>query len=214
MKMAYYENGKPVPLAVMRSIYEDVWLKLQATSRSCLLDVGGGVGLFSQTFQSRVKIVVTADISPAMIQDAHRLNPQGWFSLCEVTSLPFSKESFDRILCYSVFHYLSSLSHARKALDEFMRVLKKNGLILIGDVLYPQELLKQKFKENLSKPQGKTPTAPWWPSLLTHHLKKKTFNPEFFKKYCQRNGYRCKILAQDIEGKLTSSSRYDVILRF
>ena len=213
MKMAYYEDGKPVAMKVMRAIHEDVWKKMGATKNSTVLDVGGGIGLFSQPFQHRVKRIIGTDISPTMIRDAYKLNPKGTFLLCAASSLPFSNESFDRVLCYSVFHYLPNPSRATKVLNEFMRVVNEDGLVFIGDILYPEGYLKRKDHSGISKQSNQRHTM-WWPSLLNHDLEKLTFPPSFFINYAKKNGCRCKILTQKITGKETTVSRYDVILRF
>ena len=213
MKMAYYQDGKPVAMSVMRAMHKDVWNKMRAPKDSIVLDVGGGIGLFSQSFQHRVKRIIGTDISLTMVRDAYRLNSRGVFLLCEAASLPFSSRSFDRVLCYSVFHYLRNLKHTEEVLDEFLRVLKRDGLAFIGDILYPQNLLNRKKATVLPQRRYKN-TAMWWPSSLNHDLKKLAFNPEFFINYCRKNNYQCKILAQHIPGKVTAESRYDVVIKF
>lgn len=142
MKMAYYKDGatgEPVSMETLQAIHEDVWKKLRPDAQSTLLDVGSGIGLFVQAFQKRLRRIVGTDISFHMMKDAAAINPRGIFLQCDVCSLPFSSKSFDRLLCYSVFHYLPDEIHAQKTIDEFRRVVKNAGSILIGDVLYPLE---------------------------------------------------------------------------
>lgn len=207
MKMAYYKDGatgEPISMETLHAIHEDVWKKLRADSQCSLLDVGSGMGLFVQAFQNRLSWIVGTDISFHMMKDAASLNPQGKFLQCDVSALPFAAKTFDRLLCYSIFHYLPDDSQARKTIAEFRRVVKNDGMILIGDVLYPFE--KAPFKKN-------SPSSAWWPSSLKHRLQKKTFPPEFFKDYCQKNKLTYEILAQDIPGK-DKNERYDVAIRF
>ena len=235
MKMAYYKDGatgEPVEMETLRAIHEDVWKKLRATPQSTLLDVGSGIGLFAQSFQNRLRRVVGTDISFNMVKDAAALNPRGTFLQCDVSSLPFVSKTFERLLCYSVFHYLHDDNHARQTIDEFRRVVKKNGLILIGDLLYPSEIIQKKVSspnasignpdKAISGPPIKTfggdnskkdnkPSSPWWPSSLNHQLQKKTFPPPFFQKYAWENGLSCEILTQEIKGK--DNSRYDVAIK-
>ncbi|HLD69157.1 MAG TPA: class I SAM-dependent methyltransferase [Candidatus Omnitrophota bacterium] len=230
MKMAYYKDaatGVPVPMETLHAIHEDVWKKLRADSQCSLLDVGSGIGLFVQAFQNRLHRVVGTDISFNMMRDATAINPQAVFLQCDVSSLPFSSKSFDRVLCYSVFHYLKNDSHAQRTIDEFRRVVKKNGVILIGDVLYPTrhsersptgEVKNLNGEEILRSTKGlpqddSKPSHAWWPSSLNHQLKKKTYLPAFFKNYCKKNGLKCEILNQDIKGK-DKNERYDVAIRF
>jgi len=49
--------------------------------------------------------------------------------------LNFESETFDRILSYSIFHYFPSIEYGYNTIDEMIRVCKKGGLILIGDIL-------------------------------------------------------------------------------
>ena len=235
MKMAYYKDGatgEPVPMETLQAIHEDVWKKLRATPQCTLLDVGSGIGLFVQAFQNRLRRIVGTDIALTMMKDAAAINPQGIFLQCDVSSLPFSSKTFDRLLCYSVFHYLSDDIHAQKTIDEFRRVVKNDGLILLGDVLYPPNFFEKNPSfpnalvgnpdKAMTGPPTKTfggdnknhkPSQTWWPSCLNHRLKKKTFHPDFFIDYCQKNGLKCEILTQDIKGK-DKDERYDVAIRF
>ena len=230
MKMAYYKDGatgEPVSMETLQAIHEDVWEKLNANSQHTLLDVGSGIGLFVQTFQNRLQRIVGTDIALTMMKDAASINPRATFLQCDVSFLPFSSKTFDRLLCYSVFHYLQDDAHAHKTIDEFRRVVKPDGLILIGDVLYPPEFFKEnppviarsasQRRSNLLKvekiaSQKALAMTQWWPSCLNHRLKKKIFPPEFFRNYCQKNGWKCEILTQDIKGK-NKNERYDVAIR-
>lgn len=209
MKMAYYFDGRPDPMKVIKAIHHDVWRKLKATKNSTLLDVGSGVGLFFEAFNKKLKHIVGTDVSLSMLRDARKLNPKGAFLLCDASSLPIVSQSFDRILCYSVFHYLSGPSKATKVLDEFTRVVKEGGSILIGDVLNTQTQ-KKKFHSHQS---GNPLASRWWPPTLAHNLDKQQFSPSFFKNYCRQRKFRCAILRQNIPGKPTADSRYDVVIK-
>lgn len=216
MKMAYYEDGNtgnPVPIEVMEAIYQDIWNKLSANKDSIILDVGGGMGMLSAAYQNRVCRFVETDISQTMIRNAKELNPQGTFFICDATSLPFASGSFDRVLSYSVFHYLNNLTLVQKVLDEFSRVVKKDGLIFIGDVLKLENDTRLPNKE-LEKSDKKPSTRSWWPNSLKHQLKKLTIDSSFFINYCKDKKLKCSILEQDIPGKTTTASRYDVAITF
>ncbi|MDP2654781.1 MAG: class I SAM-dependent methyltransferase [Candidatus Omnitrophota bacterium] len=214
MKMAYYQDGKALPMRIMTNIYEDVWQKIRARKRDVLLDVGGGAGLCSRLFQRRVKKIVATDIAVGMLKDAVRLNPRGTFLACEASALPFDSGRFDRVVCYSVFHYLTDLTHVRKVLSEFMRVLKKDGLVFVGDVLYPPARPASPKRGYAARQQTPLPNKTWWPAALSHDLKKLKIAPAFFLEYCRRRGYHCRILRQDIHEKETASERYDVLITY
>lgn len=215
MKMSYYKDGKtgqPVSKTELQAIHKDVWRKIDAKPDSRILDVGSGIGLFIQAFQNKVKKMVGIDISLNMMKDASALNPKGIFLQCTVSRLPFSPNSFDRILCYSVFHYLKDNLQAEQTLREFCRITKKDGMIFIGDLLLPSPKPGNLPQKKLDPSNKKT--KKWWPSILDHSLEKKSFDPKFFLTYCKTEKLKCDILRQDIKSKPTSSSRYDVLIKF
>jgi len=207
LKMAYYIGGQPVPDDVMACTIDDVWKKLRAGASDELLDVGGGVGLFSQAYTPRIKRAVTTDISFSMIRGGLKINPAGEYIVCDAALLPFASSTFDRLLCYSVFHYLRDLDHAACVVREFVRVVKCGGAILIGDV--PKKVLEQP-KAKRSTAQGK---AVHFPSSLKHDLRQMSYEPEFFVSLCREMGAGCDILDQDIKGKITSNCRFDVYVK-
>ncbi|GEM_PF-2045669 len=214
MKMAYYDDGKPLPMRVMNSIHKDVWKKLRANKNSSLLDVGCGAGLFIKSFCRRLKYTAGVDISLPMLAEAKKKNPRSHFLSSALSHLPFKSKSFDRILCYSVFHYLPDEQAAKTILDEFRRVVADNGFIFIGDVLLPDDLSKENIQRFISKRNLKgTAQSAWWPKQLEHNLQKKKFSPSFFLHYAKKCGCPCEILQQHIAGKITAVSRYDIILK-
>lgn len=208
LKVAYYIDGQPISDTVIAAIISDVWEKLRAGNECSMLDIGAGVGLFTRVFTERLKYIVTTDISPAMAKDGRRMNPGADFLVCEANYLPFASSSFDRLLCYSVFHYFKDLAYAERALGEFLRVVKNEGLILIGDV--PRHTVRNCPLEGAPKKEIRQKVH--YPASLKHNLKQMNFEPEFFTKFCKNRGLNCNILAQNIDGKPTISSRFDVLI--
>jgi len=210
MKMAYYIEGRPIPMEVIEATIEDVWKKLRATSECNLLDVGAGMGLFTKAFQSKLSSSIGTDISYNMVRDAYRLNPSGIFAVCEAASIPFKSECFDRLICYSTFHYFSNLAYAKDALIEFARIVKNRGLILVGDIPLNMKHRQQVKIKSTSESTAKQPIH--YPVFLEHNLKYTTYDPEFFVEFSFANGYDCDVLKQNIKEKETSSYRFDVVI--
>ena len=207
LKMAYYADGRPIPGEVMFSIIDDVWKKLRAGGEDILLDVGGGVGLFAGAFRRKLKRVVVTDVSFSMAGNGQALNPDTPFSVCEASALPFASSSFSRVLCYSVFHYFKDLDHAGKVLAELVRVAKKGGRILVGDIP-----LKVPPAAEKTKPQGeRTAATPHYPPCLKHNLKFLLYDPGFFVDFFKGRGVDCAVMRQEIKGKTTVSSRFDIL---
>lgn len=136
LKMAYQVNGKAVHCSVIKNTIKDVSDKLNLADGLTLLDIGGGIGLFSKFYKFNFKYVVTSDISFNMVKEESKQNPKSIFIRSNITHLPLKDESFDRLLCYSIFHYLKDLDHATKIIKEFLRVVSINGMILIGDISF------------------------------------------------------------------------------
>lgn len=49
----------------------------------------------------------------------------------DVTSIPYSSESFDYVICIAVIHHISSLENRKLAISELQRITKKGGQILV-----------------------------------------------------------------------------------
>ena len=91
---------------------------------------------------------------------------------------------------------------AEQVLNEFTRVIKPNGVILVGDILQPGT------HKNI-KSITKSPVQRWWPPELNHKLSKLKIKPDFLKNYCRQKGFKCEILAQRIPGRVIPEKRYD-----
>jgi len=135
-----------------------------------------------------------------MISDAQKINPGGRFAVCRAGELPFRNNSFERLLCYSVFHYFPQYI-ARRTIWEFLKVVKDGGLILIGDI--PTSMDSDSLTENVPYKH---------PECLKHSLKHTTYGPGFFLECGDSLGCDVTICEQDILGKGTASYRFDVLI--
>jgi SAM-dependent methyltransferase len=85
-----------------------------------VLDVATGSGVVASHAAARQAAVIGVDISPRMVSLAARLNPTCMFREAEVESLPFSKGSFDAVVCaFGIGHF----PNAGAAVAECARVL-------------------------------------------------------------------------------------------
>lgn len=122
----------------LASIY-DRFIGLQDTSQlatlldlpiaSAMLDAGGGTARVSAQFKHLVGHLVISDLSQKMLKQA---NAKGALSLIQspVERLPFSDESFSRILVVDSFHHFSD---HRLAASELVRVLQRGGKLVIEE---------------------------------------------------------------------------------
>lgn len=68
--------------------------------------------------------------------------------LGDVLNIPFKNDNFDYTICIAVIHHLSENEKRKKAIEELIRVTKKNGKVLILVWALEQEKdSKRKFKQ-------------------------------------------------------------------
>ena len=126
--------GRPLNNKELEVIILDISRKLCLVKSNRLLDVGCGSGVLLAGLKSSVMSVSGVDISPRMIEIAKDFVKGGYFSVSNADNLAFNDNLFDKIICYSVFHYFPDEKFAMKTIDEFLRVCKPGGKILIGDI--------------------------------------------------------------------------------
>lgn len=94
-----------------------------------LLDAGGGTGRVSEELVSSVEHLVICDLSYPMLEEAKGKNV---FKLVqgETGDLPFDDAVFDRIMVVDALHHFSN---PKSVLADLLRVLKKDGIMLIEE---------------------------------------------------------------------------------
>jgi ubiquinone/menaquinone biosynthesis C-methylase UbiE len=95
-----------------------------------LLDIGCGSGRWSKILAEKAGEVHAIDPGPAVKVAARQLrnNKNVFVAQAGFGCLPFEENTFDFVLCLGVAHHLPD---PQKAIGEMMKMLKKNGRILI-----------------------------------------------------------------------------------
>lgn len=106
-----------------------------------VLDLGCGNGAFTRELARHARWVCAVDAQVTMVERlVQRLRPSGAPNVCPMVApaarLPFASEAFDAVLMISV---LPMLSDRDAALCEIRRVLKPNGLLVVGEELIEPE---------------------------------------------------------------------------
>ena len=144
---------------------------------SQILDVGCGEGAFLEQIK-QYKSVSGIDLSENAI---FKINTKMKvdFKVSQVNNLPFDDNSFDTVICFSIFHYLESINYSKQVINELIRVTKPLGQILIGDIndFDKKELyFSTRIKENrntLHKVKSVTPDHQFYKKSLFLELAKK-----------------------------------------
>ena len=129
----YTQSGTTVRQEIISAMQTDISEKLNFSDTDQVLEAGCGAGMHIKAFKPKVKNITGIDLSFGMTVRAKNecgINTANSGSV----ALPFKTSTFDKILCYSVFHYFPDLNYAEKVIREFIRILKPGGTILIGDI--------------------------------------------------------------------------------
>jgi len=147
-----------------------------------VLDVGSGPGFLTRAIADKVGAqgtVCGVDISEFLINVAKSHNegrPGIRFSYGEATSLEFSNEEFDTVVCTQVLEYVQDV-HA--ALLEFNRVLKKGGKVALLDTDWDSIVWNTTNRERMSRiltAWEAHATDPFLPRILADKMVKAGFH--------------------------------------
>lgn len=101
---------------------------LELPQRGTLLDAGGGTGRVAEALRPYIDWIVVADVSSAMLAEAHQKDLPAVSTQTEY--LPFPDGTFDRVLMVDALHHV--LNQA-ETVRELYRVLKVGGMLVIEE---------------------------------------------------------------------------------
>lgn len=129
-------TGRRPAEAEFATIVEDIGRKIDLHSKpsSRILDVGCNNGFLIDQLKPQARMIVGADFCLLPLQEGKKISETISFIQAEAGHLPFPDESFDRVICYSLFHYLPSEAAALAVAAELFRVTAVHGQLFIGDV--------------------------------------------------------------------------------
>lgn len=99
--------------------------------KGIVLDAGCAAGRDSRLFKDKGFSVIGVDLSEELLKMARKDNPQIEFFLMDFRKLIFPDNYFDGIWCNASLHHLNN-NDAKKALNEFYRVLKPKGVFFVS----------------------------------------------------------------------------------
>lgn len=209
-------------------ILENIKKKLKLTNNDTFLDIGCGLGLFLIPLSFFSKNAYGIDHKNFINKIKKNFKFFDFRNLISGNFLKLRiKKKFDKILIYSVVHYLSSEIELVKFMKKALNILKKDGIILIGDIpIYEYE------KKFLNSKEGRQYYKIFNTIKNSYKKKSKAFNISNYlnnrkkdnnlicinlklikklKKNLEKKNYKVKVLRHtkyDLYGK----SRIDIII--
>lgn len=121
------------------------WLTEKVNGLGAICDMGCGPGQIASYLHSRGVEVCGIDLSPAMVLQARRLNPDISFQQGDMLALSRVEDNFFGGIAafYSIIHIPRPL--IVEALSEFKRVLRPRGVLLIPFHIGRETLHKDEF---------------------------------------------------------------------
>ncbi len=108
-----------------------VYLRKFVQPQNKILDFGCGNGRLSGLFTDKSIQYTGVDFSSNLIKIAQKQYPKGRFILINNFKLPFPDNYFDAVYCLSVLHHIPSQPYRLKLLEEFKRILKSRGKLVL-----------------------------------------------------------------------------------
>lgn len=96
-----------------------------------VLDVGCAAGRDTNILSKKGFNAIGIDISQGLIEIAKKAYPHLNFVRGDFLNLPFSSNSFDGVWAHAAIVHLETESDVKRAISEFHRVLKSQGLLFI-----------------------------------------------------------------------------------
>jgi len=206
-----YADASEKPLHVVDgfdSLSEEQWFSLVAAFKKLIgptagldvLEVGCGAGAFAQYF-SECQSFAGIDYSAAAITSiSQRFN--GDFRVAEAAALPYPNQSFDVVMCFSVFFYFDSFEYAERVLEEMYRTRKPGGVLFVGEV---NDAAKQDLYHSIRAGERRDARSLVKDAITTHLFYEKSF----FETFAKRKNLRISITDEDsMELPYYTSSRY------
>ena len=127
------------------SIINDISTKLELNKNDTLFDIGCGSGKIVNSLSHLVKKTSAID-HPNIINSINHKKIK--FIKGDILKINLSNKKFDKILIYSLVHYLKNKEELFKLIKKSLQLLNRNGILLIGDI--PNLDKKKRFKKSLN----------------------------------------------------------------
>ncbi|MGN9160415.1 MerR family transcriptional regulator [Clostridium sulfidigenes] len=164
---------------ILQSVYDLVNnVKLK---NPIILEIGVGTGNLASKFLNNNCEIIGIDQSREMLLVAKQKYPNLKVRLGEFLKIPYDNKYFDIIISTYAFHHLNE-SEKVIAIEEMIRVLKDDGIIVIGDLMFKSKDDEKDTFNELSKKQVE--------EIQDEYYSHIDFLENEFKKYNKKLEYR------------------------
>ncbi|MEW5894691.1 MAG: class I SAM-dependent methyltransferase [Candidatus Omnitrophota bacterium] len=134
--LSKWENieGIEWPEDKIRIMTGNILSSLQLSKEMSLADLGCGGGWILDRLANGARFSVGLDFSKEMLNQARQVYKERFFVCADICQIPFAAGSFDRAISYFVFNNFMDDAMVKKAVENIVRILKKGGLALIGQL--------------------------------------------------------------------------------
>ena len=128
----------------VKCMYDEILNRVLSVPNNNILDLGCGNGNILKLLEEKTTSnLYGLDLSDNMISEAKkRLSKNVILTVGDSENLPYEDNKFDVIICNASFHHYP---HPDIVLKEIHRVLKTNGVFILGDPAIPFNLLRHVF---------------------------------------------------------------------
>lgn len=135
---------------ILQSVYDLV--NNAKLKNPMILEIGVGTGNLASKFLNNNCEIIGIDQSREMLLIAKQKYPELKVRLGEFLKIPYDNNYFDIIISTYAFHHLNE-SEKVIAIEEIIRVLKDDGIIVIGDLMFKSKADEKNILKELSKEQ-------------------------------------------------------------
>ena len=139
-----------------KKVYREFPLKVAeyVTPSDMVLECACGTGVISRCMAENGARVIATDFSVGMLKQAHKKHGHMsnlTFGKADIMRLQFPDETFDKVVAGNVIHLLDN---PKAALDELVRVCRKDGCVIVPTYVNKSKTGKPSFIVRLLKFMG------------------------------------------------------------